>query len=75
VGEIYLKVRGQWAYLYRAVDRQGHTIDFLLSKRRNVAAAKRFFSGATRHHGSPSVITLDRLRLASGGYRIRIETL
>ena len=43
--ETYIKVRGQWVYLYRAVDKQGRTVDFLLSKRRDVAAAKRFFSG------------------------------
>ena len=57
--ETYLKVRGQWVYLYRAVDRQGRTVDFLLSKRRDIAAAKRFFARATRQHGAPRVITLD----------------
>ena len=41
--ETYIKVRGQWVYLYRAVDKQGRTVDFLLSKRRDMAAAKRFF--------------------------------
>src|ERR1700751_3263798 len=59
VDETYLKVRGQWVYLYRAVDKEGRTVDFLLSKRRDVAAAKRFFSGATKQHGAPRVITLD----------------
>jgi transposase-like protein len=59
VDETYLKVRGQWVYLYRAVDRQGRTVDFLLSKRRDMDAAKRFFSRATRQHGAPRVITLD----------------
>jgi transposase-like protein len=59
VDETYIKVRGQWVYLYRAVDKQGHTVDFLLSKRRDVVAAKRFFSRATRQHGAPRVITLD----------------
>jgi transposase-like protein len=57
--ETYIKVKGQWTYLYRAVDRQGWTVDFLLSERRNVAAAKRFFSKATKKHGTPRVITLD----------------
>jgi len=60
VDETYIKVRGQWVYLYRAVDRQGRTVDFLLSKRRDVMAAKRFLSQATRQHGTPRVITLDR---------------
>ena len=58
VDETYLKIRGQWVYLYR-VDKQGRTVDFLLSKRRDVAAAKRFFSKATKQHGAPRVITLD----------------
>ncbi len=59
VDETYIKVHGQWVYLYRAVDKEGRTADFLLSKRRDVAAAKRFFSRATRQHGAPRVITLD----------------
>ena len=59
VDETYIKVRGQWVYLYRAVDKQGHTVDFLLSKRRDVVAAKRFFSRATKQYGAPRVITLD----------------
>jgi transposase-like protein len=57
--ETYIKVRGQWVYLYRAVDKQGRIVDFLLSKRRDMAAAKRFFSQAMRNNGSPRVITLD----------------
>ena len=57
--ETYLKVKGQWVYLYRAVDKAGRTVDFLLSRRRDVAAAKRFFFRATRRHGVPRVITLD----------------
>jgi transposase-like protein len=61
--ETYIKVKGQWTYLCRAVDRQGWTGDFLLSERRNVAAAKRFFSKATKKHGTPRVITLDATQL------------
>jgi transposase-like protein len=57
--ETYIKVKGQWVYLYRTVDKQGRTVDFLLSQRRDVATAKRFFSHATRRHGAPRVITLD----------------
>jgi transposase-like protein len=57
--ETYIKVKGQWTYLHRAVDRQGWTVDFLLSERRNVAAAKRFFSKAMKKHGTPRVMTLD----------------
>src|SRR5437588_3270890 len=59
VDETYLKVRGRWVYLYRAVDKAGRTIDFLLSKRRDMAAAKGFFSRAVKQHGAPRVITLD----------------
>ena len=43
VDETYIRVRGRWTYLYRAVDKQGLTVDFLLSRRRDIAAAKRFF--------------------------------
>jgi len=68
VDETYLKIKGQWVYLYRAVDKAGRTVDFLLSRRRDIAAAKRFFSRATRQHGVPRVITFGRLRrLASCG--------
>ena len=57
--ETYIKVRGRWTYLYRAVDKYGQTVDFLLSQRRDVAAVKRFFSKAIRQNGTPWVITVD----------------
>jgi transposase-like protein len=60
VDETYIKVRGQWVYLYRAVDKAGQTIDFRPSRTRDVAAAKAFFKQAIRHEGRPShTITLD----------------
>jgi transposase-like protein len=59
VDETYIKIKGQWVYLYRAVDKAGRTVDFLLSKRRDVAAAQRFFSRAIRQHGAPRMISLD----------------
>jgi transposase-like protein len=60
VDETYVKIRGQWVYLYRAVDRAGKTVDFRLSTRRNVAAAKAFFRKAVKSQGSiPTTITLD----------------
>jgi len=46
VDETYIKVKGQWRYLYRAVDKRGHTIDFYLSHRRNLHAAKTFLTKA-----------------------------
>jgi transposase-like protein len=60
VDETYIKVRGEWTYLYRAVDKVGHTVDFRLSRTRDVAAAKAFFHKAIRHEGRPPhTITLD----------------
>jgi len=53
VDETYLKIKGQWVYLYRSVDKAGRTVDFLLSRRR-VRGCQAFFSRATRQHGSPS---------------------
>jgi len=55
-----IKVRGQWKYLYRAVDTDGQTIDFLLTAKRDKAAALHFFRKAVRHHGEPEVVTIDK---------------
>src|ERR1700750_398705 len=57
--ETYIKVKGQWRYLYRAVDKQGQTIDFLLTEERDEQAAKRFLTKAIRRHGVPEKITID----------------
>ena len=48
VDETYIRVKGQWVYLYRAVDATGQTIDFLLSPKRDAAAARRFFRRALK---------------------------
>ena len=59
VDETYIRVKGKWTYLYRAVDKQGQTVDFLLSEKRDMAAAKRFFIKAIENIESPAKITLD----------------
>ncbi|AVJ17511.1 TPA: IS6 family transposase [Serratia rubidaea] len=58
--ETYIKVRGQWKYLYRAVDTEGRSIDFLLTAKRDATAALRFFRKAICHHGTPEVVTIDK---------------
>jgi putative transposase len=56
----YIKVRGQWKYLHRAVDRDGDTVDFLLTAHRDLAAASRFLECAIDRHGEPEKITIDK---------------
>ena len=58
--ETYILVSGQWKYLYRAVDAQGQTIDFLLSAKRDATAARRFLRKAIGLHGTPCKITIDK---------------
>ena len=57
--ETYIKVKGQWRYLYRAVDKHGQTIDFLLTEHRDTEAALRFLKKAIRRNGVPETITID----------------
>jgi len=58
--ETYIKVRGSWTYLYRAVDRDGKTLDFMLSERRNTVAATLFFAKALSNNGIPLRIVIDK---------------
>src|SRR3954464_4530597 len=62
VDETYIKVKGRWTYLYRAVDSRGQTIDFRLSAQRDAPAAKRFFRKALgqSHTGTPRALTVDK---------------
>jgi putative transposase len=57
--ETYIRVKGEWCYLYRAVDKFGQTIDFLLTEQRDERAAIRFLTKAIRRHGVPETITID----------------
>jgi transposase-like protein len=58
--ETYIQVAGQWKYLYRAVDKSGDTVDFLLTARRDLAAARRYLERAINLHGLPDKITIDK---------------
>jgi putative transposase len=58
--ETYVKVKGQWVYLYRAVDKFGDTIDFMLSEQRDETAATTFFKQAINGNGFPHKIVMDK---------------
>jgi transposase-like protein len=58
--ETYVKIRGKWRYLYRAVDKDGNTIDFLLRAHRDKAAALRYFEKAIAQNGEPETVTIDK---------------
>lgn len=58
--ETRILVNGQWKYLYRAVDKEGATIDFLLRDKRNRVAATRFFEKGMRQNGDPEKVTMDK---------------
>lgn len=69
--ETYIKVKGIWKYLYRAVDKQGKTVDFLLTAKRDMAAAKRFFDKAMVANGVPAKIAMDK----SGANKAAIDDI
>ena len=69
--ETYIKVKGVWKYLYRAVERDGKTIDFLLTAKRDKAAAKRFFDKAMQANDIPEKVTMDK----SGANKAAIEEI
>jgi len=65
-----VKIKGSWKYLYRAVDKAGATVDFLLTAKRDRNAAMRFLRKAIGHHGVPKKITIDK----SGANTAAIES-
>ncbi len=69
--ETYVKVKGQWKYLYRSVDKQGNTIDFLLRAHRDKAVARRYFDKAIAQNVEPETITVDK----SGANLAALEAL
>ncbi len=73
VDETYVKVKGEWKYLYRAVDSEGNTLDFMLSAKRDGKAAERFFRKVLKatYTQAPRVITVDK----NAAYPKAIETL
>ena len=69
--ETYIKLAGQWKYLYRAVERAGDTVDFLLTAKRDKAVARRFLERAINLHGVPEKVTIDK----SGANTAAIESV
>lgn len=60
MNEAYLKVKGAWKCLYRAVDKQRHTVDFLLTAMGDASAAKRFCKKAMQHNEVPDTVMMDK---------------
>jgi putative transposase len=58
--ETYIMVKGEWKYLYRAVDKAGDTVDFLFRAKRDKAAARRYFEKAIAGNGVPETVTIDK---------------
>ena len=69
--ETYIKVKGVWKYLYRSVDKEGKTVDFLLTAKRDMAAAKRFFDKAMGANGDPDKVAMDK----SGANKAAIDAI
>ena len=69
--ETYVKVKGEWQYLYRAVDKYGDTIDFMLSEKRDELAARCFFQKAIKQHGIPEKVVIDK----SGSNAAALDTI
>ena len=73
--ETYIKVKGQWVYLYRAVDKEGKTVDFLLSEKRDEPAARAFFKKSIGSSGLPDKVTMDKSGANKAGGNKGVATL
>ncbi|WP_418287821.1 IS6 family transposase [Legionella israelensis] len=71
MNETYIKVKGVWMYLYRAVDKEGNTVDFMFSEKRNERAARTFFIKAMGSNGIPQKVTMDK----SGANKAALNTV
>ncbi|CEG55988.1 transposase [Legionella fallonii LLAP-10] len=71
MNKTYIKVKGQWVYLYRAVDKEGQTVDFMLSEKRDEPAAQALFEKAIGSSGIPDKVTMDK----SGANKAGIDTI
>jgi putative transposase len=69
--ETYIKVKGQWLYLYRAVDKEDQTVDFMLSAKRDEPAVRAFFEKAIGPSGLPDKVTMDK----SGANKAGVNTI
>ena len=69
--ERYVMVKGVWKYFYCAVDKEGKTVDFLLTAKRNKAAANRFFDKAMSANGMPEKATIDK----SGANKAAVDAI
>ena len=69
--ETYIKVKGEWVYLYRAVDKKGQTVNFMLSEKRDEPAARAFFEKAIDSNGLPDKVIMDK----SGANKAGIDTI
>jgi transposase-like protein len=69
-GETYIRGQGEWVYLYRAVDKHGRTVDFRLSKHRDIEAAKQFFRQPLGNNRPPRIVTLDAYRATHRALRL-----
>jgi putative transposase len=71
MGDTYIKVKGAWKYLYCAVDSHGKIVDFMLTAKRDMAAAKRFFDKAMGGNGDPNKVAMDK----SGSNKAAIDLI